>query len=196
MVKFVRRKATSLALTAGFIIGLAFLAQRFGVGGRISGAAGSLGSTLTDIPSEFLKSFSLGAGGIGEQAVSISENFQRALSGGLLASEQRLFGGGGFAGGTANEQTLTTQPGATLPKFLENAFTAFGSNQTPTSQLSSKIGSSVFDVARGFTQRAQQARVRGFQPSTGFSDPQSQAQALQEEIAKSRASFAEFFKVG
>ena len=197
MVKRVRNAAIKLLITGGVIIGVIYVAKRFGIGGQITEGFGALGSTLTDAPLALIKSIAEGSGQIGAETIKISENFQRALGGGLLGSEQKLFGGGGFVGGTINESTILTRPGESLPDFLRNALNVFGSNNSfgnDPSRASSKLGSSVFDIRRAFDTFTQQRRLEGFQESSGFNSAIEQETALQLAIAESRAKFGEFFK--
>lgn len=195
MVK-VRGTAVRLLITGGVIVGVIIIAQRFGIGGRIIEGFGGLAGTLTQAPLEFIKVFAEGAGQIGTEAVKISENFQRAVAGGLLLSEQEIFGGGGFPGGTITEQTLTTQPGQTLPEFLRSAFTVFTPQPSPTTP-DRPAGSSIFDVVTGFTRQAQEARISQASISGfgGFGSALEQEAALQKAIAESREKFSQFFKV-
>ena len=193
----VKKKAGGLLLTGAFLVGVILVAKHFKLGGKITEGFGALGSTLTDAPLEFIKAVAEGAGQIGQESVKISENFQRSLGGGLLASEQKLFGGAGFAGGTINTDTILTRPGQDLPTLLRNALDVFGSNNSfgsDTSRASSKLGTSIFDIRRAFTPAAQERRISGFQESSGFSSAQEQETALQIAIAESRAKFGEFFK--
>ena len=203
VVKRVRGIAIKILITGGIIVGVILLAQRFGVGGRIIGGFGDLAGVLTQGPLKFIEVFAQGAGQIGTEAVKISENFQRALAGGLLLSEQEIFGGGGFPGGTITEQTLTTQPGQIFPEFLRSAFQAFAPQPTPTTP-DRPAGQSIFDVATAFTRRAQERRIAGVtaaatQPGGtafgGFGGALEQESALQKAIAESRQRFSEFFKV-
>jgi len=204
----VRKRAISLLITGGVIVGVILIAQRFGIGGRIVEGFGGLAGTLTQGPLEFIKVFAQGAGQIGTEAVKISENFQRALAGGLLLSEQELFGGGGFPGGTITEQTLTTQPGQVLPEFLRNALQIFAPQPQPTTP-DRPAGQSIFDITSAFTRVAQERRVQlqlGTAPVIsgvtqggtlfgGFGGAIGQESALQKAIAESRESFSQFFKV-
>jgi len=192
----VRGRAVQLLITGGVIVGVILVAQRFGVGTRIIGGFGDLAGVITQGPLKFLEVFAQGAGSIGEEAVRISENFQRALSGGLLASEQELFGGGGFAGGTITPETLTTQPGQALPRFLSEAFRVFTPQPVPTT-VDRPAGTSIFDVATAFTRQAQEARIATADISGfgGFTSAQEQEAALQKAIAESRQRFSQFFKV-
>jgi len=198
----IRKRATGLLITGGVIVGIILLAQRFGIGGRIIGGFGDLAGVLTEGPLKFIEVFAEGAGKIGEEAVKISENFQRSLSGGLLASEQTLFGGGGFVGGTITEETITTQPGQKFPEFLSSAFKAFAPQPGPTTP-DRPAGKSIFDVARAFTRQAQERRLAftsGVQVGKttafgGLGNVLSQEAALQKAIAESRERFSQFFKV-
>lgn len=198
----VRKTAVKILITGGVIVGVILIAQRFGIGGRIIGGFGDLAGVLTEGPLQFIKVFAEGAGKIGEEAVKVSENFQRSLSGGLLLSEQELFGGGGFVGGTITLQRLTTQPGQTLPAFLQSAFKAFPTQPQPTTS-DSPAGSSIFDIASQFTRQAQEFRLSGGNVTSvggtsafgGFGTPIAQESALQKALAKSRQLFPQFFKV-
>ena len=197
----VRKTAIKLLITGGVIVGVILIAQRFGVGGRIIGGFGDLAGVLTQGPLEFIKVFAAGDGQIGTEAVKISENFQRALAGGLLLSEQELFGGGGFPGGTITEQTITTQAGQIFPEFLTRAFQVFAPQPGPTT-LDRPAGSSIFDVATAFTRQAQEARIanvtiagEGSTAFGGFGGALEQESALQKAIAESRERFSQFFKV-
>jgi len=203
LVKKARGTAIKILITGGVIVGVILIAQRFGVGTRIIGGFSDLAGVLTQGPLGFIKVFAQGAGQIGAEAVKISENFQRALSGGLLASEQELFGGGGFAGGTITEQTVTTQPGQVFPEFLSSAFQIFAPQPGPTTP-DKPAGQSIFDVARAFTRQAQETRIQNvFQaiqiPGTtafgGFGGAFEQEAALQKAIAEARERFSQFFKV-
>lgn len=196
IIKKVRGTAIRVLITGGVIVGVILIAQRFGVGGRIIGGFGDLAGVLTQGPLEFIKTFAEGAGQIGSEAIKISENFQRSLAGGLLASEQTLFGGGGFVGGTITEESLTTQPSQKFPEFLQSAFKAFTPQPGPTTP-DRPAGKSIFDVATAFTRQAQETRLSLQQGTTfgGFGDPISQEAALQKAIAESREKFSEFFKV-
>jgi len=161
-----------------------------------------LAGVLTQGPLEFIKVFAEGAGQIGQEAVRVSENFQRSLAGGLLLSEQEIFGGGGFAGGTITEQTVITQPGARLPEFFQEALRVFEPQPVPTT-IDRPSGTSVFDIAAGFTRRAQERRItqaniqaeQGGGTFGGFGTALGQEAALQKAIAESRARFPQFFKV-
>jgi len=193
----VKKTTVKLLITGGVIVGVILVAQKFGVGGRIIGGFGDLAGVFTEGPLQFLKVFAEGAGKIGEEAIKISENFQRSLSGGLLASEQELFGGGGFVGGTITEERLTTQIGQTIPTFLQSAFRAFSPQPGPTTP-DRPAGSSIFDVASKFTRQAQEFRLSGGNVtpiSGGFSSPIDAEAALQKAIAESRQLFPQFFKV-
>ena len=200
----VRKRVISLLITGGVIVGVILIAQRFGVGGRIIGGFGDLAGVLTQGPLKFIEVFAQGAGQIGTEAVKISENFQRALAGGLLLSEQELFGGGGFPGGTITEQTLTTQPGQIFPEFLRSAFQVFTPQPTPTT-LDRPAGQSIFDVAAAFTRQAQERRIAGVTTAAelgtggtafgGFAGAIEQEAALQKAIAEARERFSQFFKV-
>jgi len=192
VVKRARNTAIKVLITGGVIVGVILVAQRFGIGGKVVEGFGGLASTITAAPLEFLKQFALGAGSIGEEAVKVSENFQRALSGGLLASEQKIFGGGGFAGGTVTEETLTTQPGKLIPEFLASAFSVFPAQRTPSTP-DRPAGKSAFDIVSAFTREAQEGRISGFQTRTGFSSAQEQEAALQAEIARQRQLNPQFF---
>jgi len=197
ITKPIRNTAIKVLITGGVIVGVILVAQRFGIGGRVIEGLGGLGGVLTQGPLEFLKVFALGAGQIGEEAVKISENFQRALSGGLLASEQKLFGGGGFVGGTITPETILTQPGQTLPELLRSAFTAFTPQPGPTTP-DRPAGQSILDVAGAFTRRAQEFRLAGgglTQIRGAILTPLERETALQIELAKSRELFPQFFKV-
>jgi len=205
LVKFIRKKAISLGLTAGLIIGAIFLAQRFNVGGRIAEGFGGLGAFLPNIAKTFVSGFAEGTGGLGEEAVKVSENFQRALAGGLLFSEQKQFGGGGFVGGTATPETLTTIPGGgPFPTFLKNAFSAFDPGLSTKNQRSTKKvpdPENIFNVAKAFTPAVQQRRV-AFEGGTiertqfgGFGSSQEQEKQLQIAIAKSRQLNPQFFNI-
>jgi len=195
MVKFVRNTAIKILITGGVIVGVILIAQRFGIGGRIVGGFGDLAGVLTEGPLQFIKVFAEGAGQIGQEAVRVSENFQRSIAGGLLGSELEAFGGGGFPGGTITEQTVTTQPGARLPEFLEQALTVFQPQPRPTTP-DRPAGQSVFDIASAFTRTAQEFRVGGGGGSV-FTDlnPLQRESALQKAIAESREKFPQFFKV-
>lgn len=199
----VRGTAIKILITGGVIVGVILIAQRFGVGGRIIGGFGDLAGVITQGPLEFIKVFAAGAGQIGTEAVKISENFQRSLAGGLLLSEQEIFGGGGFPGGTVTEQTLTTQPGQVFPEFLTSAFQVFAPQPTPTTP-DRPAGQSIFDVATAFTRRAQEvrlanvtaaARLPGTTAFGGFGGAFEQEAALQKAIAEARERFSQFFKV-
>jgi len=201
LVKFIRNKAVSIGLTAGVLIGAIFLAQRFNVGGKIAEGFGGLGAFFPNLAKSFASGAAGGAGGLGEELVKISENFQRALGGGLLLSEQTITGGGGFVGGTANETLLTTQVGQQFPTFLKNAFTAFEpAASTKNKRSTTKIPDpeNVFNVAKAFNPGAQAKRV-SLQAGTsfgGFGSAQEQEKNLQTEIAKSRQLFPQFFNIG
>lgn len=199
----VRKRVISLLITGGLIVGVILIAQRFGIGGRIVEGFGGLAGTLTQGPLEFLKVFAEGAGQIGTEAVRISENFQRSLAGGLLLSEQEIFGGGGFPGGTITEQTVTTQPGQVFPEFLRSAFQVFAPQPGPTTP-DRPAGQSIFDVARAFTRQAQESRISlvtaaaalpGTTSFGGFGGAIEQEAALQKTIAEARERFSQFFKV-
>ncbi|MEE9215745.1 MAG: hypothetical protein V3U54_13400 [Thermodesulfobacteriota bacterium] len=199
----VRKRAINLLITGGVIVGVILIAQRFGIGGRIVEGFGGLAGTLTQGPLEFIRVFAEGAGQIGTEAIRISENFQRALAGGLLLSEQEIFGGGGFPGGTITEQTVTTQPGQVFPEFLRSAFQVFAPQPTPTTP-DRPAGQSIFDVARAFTRQAQESRIAlvttaaGLPGTTafgGFGGALEQEAALQKAIAEARERFSQFFKV-
>jgi len=198
ITKPIRNTAIKVLITGGVIVGVILVAQRFGIGGRVIEGLGGLGGVLTQGPLEFLKVFAAGAGQIGEEAVKISENFQRALSGGLLASEQTLFGGGGFVGGTVTPETILTIPGGDpLPQFLREAFTAFTPQPSPTTP-DRPAGQSILDVAGAFTRRAQEFRLAGgglTQISGSQLTPLERETALQLAVAKSREQFSEFFKL-
>ena len=199
----VRKRVINLLITGGVIIGVILIAQRFGVGGRIIGGFGDLAGVLTQGPLKFIEVFAAGAGQIGTEATKIAENFQRALSGGLLLSEQEIFGGGGFPGATITEQTVTTQPGQVFPEFLREAFQVFTPQPQPTTP-DRPAGQSVFDVARAFTRRAQETRIArvttaaglpGTTPFGGFGGPLQQEAALQKAIAEARERFSQFFRI-
>jgi len=198
VVKRIRNTAIKILITGGVIVGVVLIAQRFGIGGKIIGGFGDLAGVVTQGPLEFIKVFAEGAGQIGTEAVKISENFQRSLSGGLLASEQTLFGGGGFVGGTVTEASILTQPGFQLPDFLKSALEAFTPSRTPDRVA----GQTVFDISSAFTRQAQEFRLAGggliATPGSefgGFDTGIQQETALQIALAKSRQLFPEFFKV-
>jgi len=210
LVKFIRKKVFGIGITAGVIIGAIFLAQRFNIGGKIAEGFGGLGAFLPNIAKTFVSGFAEETGGLGEEAVKVSENFQRALAGGLLFSEQEQFGGGGFVGGTVTEQTLSTIPGGDkFPTFLKNAFAAFDpglSNKNIRSTTKKPDPENVFNVAKAFTPIAQQSRIQKQEiqkPTTGitssafggFSSATGQESALQKAIAKSRQLNPQFFNV-
>ncbi len=208
--KRVRGAAIGTGLTAVTIIGIIFLAQRFGVGSKIIEGFGGLGSTIGEAPLAFVKELARSAGELGEESRKISENFQRATLGGLLGSELKQFGGGGFVGGTATPETLLNTGGTDLPTFLSNAFSVFGKgdsgDQVPRT--------SIFNVSSAFSTGAQARRLQsttnantvsgfinrfGTSRDTssggfgGFGDALKQEQALQEAIAASRAIYGEYF---
>jgi len=148
--------------------------------------------------------------GLGEELVKISENFQRALGGGLLLSEQELTGGGGFVGGTLTEQTLSTIPGEKFPAFLKNAFSAFDpgvSNKNKRSTTKKPDPENIFNVAKAFTPQTQLRRISQQQKTAaligkssgtafgGFESAIKQESALQIAIAKSRQLNPQFFKI-
>ena len=204
----IRKRVINLLITGGIIVGVILIAQRFSVGGRIVEGFGGLAGTITQGPLEFIKIFAEGAGQIGTEAVKISENFQRALAGGLLLSEQEIFGGGGFPGGTITEQTVTTQPGQALPEFLRSALQVFTPAQPRPGTPDRPAGQSVFDIASGFSRVAQERRV-ALQLGAGvslrgvtqrgsefglFSGAVEQESALQKAIAESMERFAQFFR--
>ncbi len=200
----VRGTAVKILITGGVIVGVILIAQRFGIGGRIIGGFGDLAGVITEGPLKFLQTFAEGAGQLGTEFIKVSENFQRSLAGGLLLSEQELFGGGGFPGGTITEQRITTQPGQELPQFLRAALKTFQPGPTTPDR---PAGQSVFDIARGFTRSVQEGRITavtqaaeglGRQGGTafgGFSSAVAQEAALQKAIAESRQKFSQFFKV-
>jgi len=192
----VRGTAVKILITGGVIVGVILVAQRFGVGGRIVGGFGDLAGVLTQGPLEFLKVFAEGAGQIGKEAVAISENFQRSLSGGLLGSEQELFGGGGFVGGTITEETVFTNPGQRLPEFLSSALKAFTPQRTPTTP-DRPAGKSILDVASAFTRQAQETRLasRSQLVTSSTLGPVEREAALQKLLAETRERFPQFFKV-
>jgi len=193
----IKKTAIKILITGGVLVAVILIAKKFNIGTKVIGGFGDLAGVITGGPLQFLKSFAEGAGEIGEEAVKVSENFQRALSGGLLASEQELFGGGGFVGGTRTEQTLRTIPGGNkFPSFLENAFTAFQPDllRIPTRPKASQI----FNISSAFTPQAQDFRLSGGNVTairTSFANRLDQEAALQKAIAQSRQRFPEFFKV-
>jgi len=203
--KFVRKKAISLGVTGAVIVGVILLAQRFGIGGRLVEGFGGLGKLVTEGPLKFIEEFAKGAGQIGTESVKISENFQRALGGGLLASEQELFGGGGFVGGTITEQAVSTQAGEKFPTFLKNAFAAFDpglSTKNKRSTTKKPDPENVFNVAKAFAPAVQAKRISlqiTANPKTtafgGFAGVVEQESALQKAIAKSRQLNPQFFNI-
>jgi len=122
----------------------------------------------------------------------------------LLLSEQEIFGGGGFAGGTVTEQSLTTQVGEKIPRFLSNAFKAFEPDLTRDVEKPPK--SQILDVASVFSFPVQTRRVQRLVTNAeqandksaafgGFSSAQKQESELQKALAQSRARFPQFFKL-
>jgi len=196
----VRKRAISLGITLAVIVGGIFLLQRFNVGGKLTDAAGGLGSFFPSLGQSFAQQFAVGASDFGNELKKIGENFQRSLGGGLLASEQTIFGGGGFPGGTVTEQTLTTQAGKIFPDFLSNAFAAFKPVEDAARR---RVPESIFDVSKAFTPTAQTERITTVttRPESfssafgGFGTSQAQESALQKAIAQTRQLFPQFFKV-
>ena len=189
--------------------GAVFLLSRFNVGERLAGAAGGAGGFFPDVAKAFTSSFAEGAGELGSQLRQIGENFQRQFSGGLLLSEQEIFGGGGFPGGTVAPETLLTQPGQQLPSFLQDAFRFFEPRpQERSVRKKAQLRSSVFAVKSAFNPFAQQRRIQLTQRRAqnvrsgklsgdifgGFDTAQKQEAALQKQIALSRQQFPEFFQ--
>jgi len=209
MVSFIRKRVFGVGITIAVILGAVVVASRFDIGGRLIGAAGGAGSTIPNILSAFTGSFAEGVSGLGANLASIGENFQRAISGGLLFSEQEAFGGAGVAGGTLTEQTLTTQAGADIPQFLSSLFQAKPSATPSSARVSSAQRSgSVLSVRSVFTPEAQTRRISfsernaaeleagrdtGTTAFGGFSSSFEQEAELQRQLAESRRLFPEFF---
>jgi len=210
LVKFIRKRVIGIGITLAVIGGGVLLLSRFDIGSKLTGAAGGAGSFLPNVAKAFTSQFAVGAGELGTEVSKISENFQRSILGGLLGSELEQFGGGGFAGGTVTEQTVTTQPGQSFPEFLKNAFNVF--KPVPidrATQVKASNTGSVFNVASAFTRTAQQSRIlqaeataakvaagtTGSSAFGGFDSALAQEAELQKQIALSREKFPEFFKV-
>jgi len=202
--KRIRKFAIGTAITGGVLVGIILLSRRFQVGSTIVEGFAGLGRTITGGPLALIEEFAKGAGQIGEEAKKISENFQRSLSGGLLASEQALFGGGGFQGGTVTEESLTTQVGQNIPTFLSNAFKAFEPDLTRDTEKAPT--SRVLEVAPLFTFGAQAKRIQtqvtnAEQPNNkttpfgGFDSSQAQETEFQKQLAITRSKFPQFFKL-
>ena len=180
--KFVRSKTFSVGITVGILILAIFAAKKFNLGDKIisgfTGFGSTIGQSLIGIPTGLLSGLTLGGEGLGKQAVSLSEGFQKSVS--------DVFGGGfnvfsEFGAG----QTAATQPTPTsiidLSKFFSDAAIRIrlaGQTAKATPRLDTS--------GEGF--------VFGGTPFGGFGGAVEQETALQKLIRENAERFPKFFK--
>jgi len=112
LVKFVRGKIFSAALTVGVIIAAIFVARRFGLGEQIVSGFGGLGETIgasfAAIPTGIVAGGALGIGNLAETFNQALENFQRFVNKGEVFFEPEVEVGGDFTEPGDLSKLLTT----------------------------------------------------------------------------------------
>jgi len=194
----VRKRIFGAGITIGLLFVGLFALSRLNIGGKLLEGAKGAGGFIPDLLGSFGEGFA-------EKGTDLAEGLQRGLTGGLLFSEQKQFGGGGFVGGTVTSESIRTQPGQELPTFFTQALAAFKESQSP---LSTKVGQSQLKLVNLFTPQVQdqrisnqirlaeliQAKQHGGTAFGGFDSAEKQETQLQLAIAEARAKFPGFFK--
>jgi len=219
LVKFVRGKVLSAGLTVGVILVAIFLARKFNLGEQIVGGFGGIGETIGSsfaaIPRGIIAGGGAGFGGLGEEFIKQSEDFQRFVNGGRLFSEQapKTDVQGDFVGGKSLKELLTIiernpiqllegikQEQVTQGLVFTNLKELFA--QSGVGPANTKTVANPFDLSK-FIQNAStritasRARAASGSGSTtfgGFSSAVQQEAGLQATLARNQALFPGFFK--